>query len=94
MIYTLFPIDEAQLISISTKIFTILKGRGRGCGEGLGTESSGTGEFLSGAGTQHPQPVDGSIRKESIWCKRKTTLSKLSCEKENSDKKKEKNYLS
>lgn len=43
VIYTLFPIDEAQLISTSTKIFTIVKGRGRVCGEGLGTGSSFTG---------------------------------------------------
>lgn len=40
VIYTLFPIDEAQLISTSTKIFTIVKGKGEGCVARLGTGSS------------------------------------------------------
>lgn len=49
---------------------------------------------LSSACTQHYRPVEGAIRKWSIWCNRKTTWSALSCEEESSDKKEGKTDVS
>lgn len=58
VIYTLFPIDEAQLISMSTKIFSIVGGRGRGAGNRVITH----GKHPSSAGEEHCQPLEEPSR--------------------------------
>lgn len=72
VIYTLFPIDEAQLISMSTKIFSIVGGRGRGCGEGWeqghhswkASQQCWWGALSASGGAQ-----------QNMWWSRKTTWS-------------------
>lgn len=75
VIYTLFPIDEAQLISMSTKIFTIVGGRGRGCGEGWEQGHHSQKGIPAVPAEQHHQPLEGPSRTQSIWWSRKITWS-------------------
>lgn len=66
VIYTLFPIDEAQLISTSTKIFTIVKGKGEGCGVGLGTGSSLMERQTAAPASSTVSPWKGSSGNEAF----------------------------